>query len=376
MKLPYHAESAILRTFHPVGQGAFYSERHSNPEREFSIVYDCGSSTLKAVELERRVKSSFPKNRDIDILFISHFHDDHINGIKYLAEHCNIKKVILPFIHKNDHAFVRVENFLEHGIEIRDIVAYTINLLGAETAVFVMQEQTVDFAVEPQVVDTGEAIDIRGEALTSQTFNSGTVFAINNDSDWYYVPFNYRHSERILQFKQALENEGVTIDEINAIEDIGKYKRKLRNAYNKVEGGLNSNSLIVFSGPSNPYEIMSHKSYHCACHSCCPHPGAGCLFFGDMNLNEKRIVGNLKSRLGQLSESVGAIQVAHHGSIMNHHESVFNFENITTAIISYGQSNRYGHPSGWVIGELISAGITPILVTENQRSIFIQYQIN
>ena len=29
----------IQRTFHPVGQGAFYSERHEN----YNIVYDCGS---------------------------------------------------------------------------------------------------------------------------------------------------------------------------------------------------------------------------------------------------------------------------------------------------------------------------------------------
>lgn len=37
----------VVRTFHPVGQGAFYSERFynmDNPQAKFNIVNDCGTS--------------------------------------------------------------------------------------------------------------------------------------------------------------------------------------------------------------------------------------------------------------------------------------------------------------------------------------------
>ena len=78
----------LIRTFHPIGQGAFYSERHIFTTTEFTVVYDCGSSTIKGKKLETKINSSFPENQIIDILFISHFHADHINGIEYLKNHC------------------------------------------------------------------------------------------------------------------------------------------------------------------------------------------------------------------------------------------------------------------------------------------------
>jgi len=48
----YHKMS-LIRTFHPVGQGAFYEERHSFGDNEFTIVYDCGSKTLGKKLLDR-----------------------------------------------------------------------------------------------------------------------------------------------------------------------------------------------------------------------------------------------------------------------------------------------------------------------------------
>ena len=37
----------ITRVFHPVGHGAFYSERHDVDGQKFNIVYDCGSLGVK-----------------------------------------------------------------------------------------------------------------------------------------------------------------------------------------------------------------------------------------------------------------------------------------------------------------------------------------
>ena len=37
----------VIRTFHPVGQGAFYSERfceEGTPEAKHNIVFDCGTA--------------------------------------------------------------------------------------------------------------------------------------------------------------------------------------------------------------------------------------------------------------------------------------------------------------------------------------------
>lgn len=95
-------EAMIQRIFHPIGQGAFYSERHEN----FNIVYDCGN--WKNTKLaDRVVKQSFNTTDEIDILFISHFDADHVNKIDTLKTHCKkIKTVVLPLLHKNEKLFL------------------------------------------------------------------------------------------------------------------------------------------------------------------------------------------------------------------------------------------------------------------------------
>ena len=68
----------MKRTFHPVGQGAFYSETHDCNRDKFTIVYDCGSLTDKGIHMKSIIESAFKKKESekkpiIDILFISHF---------------------------------------------------------------------------------------------------------------------------------------------------------------------------------------------------------------------------------------------------------------------------------------------------------------
>ena len=90
----------MARTFHPIGQGAFYSEEFFNSEQNcvFRIVYDCGSlkycglqrnsdgTPLEREDIEERVKRAFPNGHGIDILFVSHFDEDHVNLIPCLTE--------------------------------------------------------------------------------------------------------------------------------------------------------------------------------------------------------------------------------------------------------------------------------------------------
>jgi hypothetical protein len=58
----------IVRTFHPIGQGAFYSERNE----KFNMVYDCGE-WKDSNYANKVVKQSFGTTDTIDLLFISHF---------------------------------------------------------------------------------------------------------------------------------------------------------------------------------------------------------------------------------------------------------------------------------------------------------------
>jgi hypothetical protein len=55
------------RTFQPIGQGAFYIERNKSESIDFTVVYDCGSSTSNGKELELKIKNTFIENYPIDI---------------------------------------------------------------------------------------------------------------------------------------------------------------------------------------------------------------------------------------------------------------------------------------------------------------------
>ena len=71
----------VVRTFHPVGQGTFYSERfYENIEQNVThiMVYDCGVSIRHEWPMSHVVKQAFTDEDEIDYLFISHLDYDHV----------------------------------------------------------------------------------------------------------------------------------------------------------------------------------------------------------------------------------------------------------------------------------------------------------
>jgi hypothetical protein len=89
----------VNQTFHAVGTGTFKSGHILNLEKleEFNWVYDCGSTNQKILN---GVFKSFPASawpKSIDMLVLSHFDDDHVNGVETLLRHCHVKSMILPY---------------------------------------------------------------------------------------------------------------------------------------------------------------------------------------------------------------------------------------------------------------------------------------
>lgn len=62
------------RIFHPIGHGAFYTERfyeRDNDDPSLSVVYDCGSKTPSI--LQNEIDITFLNHDVIDLFFVSHF---------------------------------------------------------------------------------------------------------------------------------------------------------------------------------------------------------------------------------------------------------------------------------------------------------------
>lgn len=93
--------------FQPAGQGLFYTGRVG----KFNFVYDCGTNS-KNTPLSTAIKSYASKLKTpLDLLIISHFHQDHINGIpRLLVAVDKINKVSLPYLSSVERLIAVSEN--------------------------------------------------------------------------------------------------------------------------------------------------------------------------------------------------------------------------------------------------------------------------
>ena len=114
----------LTRTIHPVGQGAFYSETFCVRRKKlFTTVYDCGND--KKVSAEAKIE----KMHKVDLIFISHFHDDHINGIKKILNKNTL--IIIPGISHYTFVIDLMYNYLHTGDKRCGSISLMLDCLSA-----------------------------------------------------------------------------------------------------------------------------------------------------------------------------------------------------------------------------------------------------
>lgn len=104
------------RLQHGVGQGSFHSavirgRGATGASYEFTYVYDCGAGRGKSVpsaiknavkRLDASPRTAKSKAGTIDLLVISHYDRDHINGAQYLVRKLNVSRILLPYLTPED----------------------------------------------------------------------------------------------------------------------------------------------------------------------------------------------------------------------------------------------------------------------------------
>ena len=203
----------MTRTFYPVGQGAFYSERFHCKDGgdDFCVVYDCGTKTSKGKENAAAIiQDAFKDNTPIDVLFISHFDKDHVSMMGELANHRQIKRVVLPLLPVEETAVLQVYYRQTRNLIGNTLLTDPIKLFGEETVVLhvvsgenevreLLQysvESNRDFSPGADVVmlsPNGERVD--AEAGQCTKIPSGTMIFMPR-YQWCYIPHNYKYPER------------------------------------------------------------------------------------------------------------------------------------------------------------------------------------
>ncbi|MGE4332303.1 MAG: MBL fold metallo-hydrolase [Macellibacteroides sp.] len=365
----------LTRVFHPIGQGAFYTERHNFNGENFTIVYDCGSLTLKNEKLKNVIISCFQKDEAIDILFISHFHADHISGIEYLKEHCNIKLVVIPYFDDISKNIAKICNYI-NGYKNTVLIDNPTLFFGEGTRVITIEERNMKsiYNNEPIVINNND------NELQS-TYPSGSNFTYESSSNmqnrkWFFVPYNYKITVNRDRFIQNLNKLSIEVSSINSIKDIIRNIKNITKAYKAISGDLNDTSMLLFSGRM----IDDYLSYYdssldtTTCSSMFQankEIQSGCLYTGDISLNKKDLISELKSDYSLFWPHIGTLQIPHHGSIENFNEDIL-VRNMRIAVFSYGLNNQFGHPSFRVLNQVLSHRLRCVCVTEKRESIYFQ----
>lgn len=367
----------LCRTFHPVGQGLFCSERlYIDGQAEpINVVYDCGCFTPSAdvknryhfqKTLQEQITETFPENTSIQGVFISHLHYDHISGLRELLKR-NVKYLFLPQL---SPALI-LESVLHGKFNASDEeFDETISLIQMLSENSERIEETRIIQISPNNLENNEAlteVDILNDSLKTNHIHDYRIMIGNY---WEYIPFNYYLSDaKSKQLLEELQSESsfahcFSNGEIDfralaiALKD-QDIINQCKSIYKRIFDSENEYSMPVYSGPADHlfwlrYWCEDDRDY-CMCHGychwhrrCC----CGCLYTGDYPAADTTLYRAMEQFYthARVWGRFSTIQVPHHGSWRNHNSDLYRFAR--NAIISAGRRNPYHHPAYEVIRDL------------------------
>lgn len=351
----------MIRTFQPIGQGAFSTEQFD----DLTIVYDCGSDN--EIILKKEIKSVFEKGQDIDAVFISHLHSDHVNGLEFLLNYCNVKRIFMPLLTENEKIHLIIQN---------EIIQKRISLF-LETLIETQTIENVPVILVPETENDSqlnleqESIQI-DSSITSDKLKQNPKLSHKSIADWVFIPFNFRQFQRNAHLITKLGTEKITWSNISEFKNLWqeeKQRKKIVEIYKSIPGSMNANSMTLYSGPETNRKDFHHHFietihfYPFYRH----HYLAGCLYFGDYEALGKQKWTQFINHYNDYWKNVGIVQIPHHGSKYNYNREINN-ENSKISIISAGIKNRHRHPHASTLKDIILDYGLPLIVSENVGS--------
>ena len=213
------------------------------------------------------------------------------------------------------------------------------------------------------IVSESEAMQINEPQIISANIVSP------QGGSWVYIPYNPSHNPvndiiAVLNRNQALTNLAKAFEQ----KEFDKVKEEIRNAnlddlkqayWNAFGKNHHYYVMPVYSGYNNPALINDERV---------------CLFTGDYDASDLAKMDALRNPILKKWDSVGTIQVPHHGSMHNSCQDLYVDKGKNYVISSFGPS-RYHHPHGetleficegkcaklWLVGTKDSAKFSYVL---------------
>lgn len=406
----HHENGSVLRTiaglelhWWPVGQGLFHSGRLLGlTGRTYHWVYDCGSSSKGKIRDDAIAEYRKPHRRRINLVTLSHFDKDHINGIEALVHGIRVDKMLLPYLPMHDRLLIAIAEGIDVGEPLFeffvDPAAYLTGLDGNDIGEIVFvpaagpddsapgeaDEGPVDpdFPIDEPKIDEGkppkEFSDDpigrgSGQGKTRFLRPGGRIFI---PQLWEFVPYNdaelqpkatpsfERRARRLARnFATKLTRRDAAL-------------KLLKRLYDKTFGGRsrprNLVSLFLYSGPvGDPVSLATYWAT-APVRLNDANDNFAQLSTGDGYLKTAAQLNALRHfyRNERRLERSGIFQVMHHGARGNWHKGVAAAVKPAVSIFSSNPVRvPWGHPHAEVLRDFWSW--SPVQVDEVQSFHFL-----
>lgn len=346
----------VTKSFYPVGQGGFYSERILYNGKPFTIVYDCGAVVKSPRSGPTKELIDCINNSGlgkVDVVVISHLDDDHINGLylfeTYLSKQ-NCKPLIfipqtqpfdlLLFYCKSSSQSIKL--FLETAHEEKRIV-------------FISNENNDDKEnIKDLILEDGSIkIDatLGGKTLSHDGLFSPSFQMMAKN------PWRFKFYVKKRRFKKLKQKEESLIRSINSFQLFQKEKNRLKEIYRTVGRQMNGSSMSMLSFPkideptSNSVGV---KNAHVT------------WMNGDAILKGERNMDAIEKHFIVAKNFNIDYQMPHHGSVENFMR--FPWNKSVKSYIWFGTKNSYGHPDSKVVNFAKNKSLKCTLISEKIKS--------
>ncbi len=364
--------------FHAVGQGLFYSG--SLDKGKFNFVYDCGTSTNQKY-VQREINSLLKdlnydsKHRPVfDFVAISHLHYDHYSGLKYLMEHSQIKKILLPYFPREFNLLnlilyydmiVKTGKNYEDCRQQAEFISGLYGQIYDSNSYHFPEIHINDDYIRPEIrVVLPSKINVNKCINNSEYIDCKYWKFVFINKIWDNLDIIKDKIECILTAKMRQPYaERSFVDYIATCDN--KYN-EIKDIYNAVFGknfNLNLTSTVMLHYPIAVQNCEYNKNISYDHNFSEGTPTT--LLCGDAEF-DNQMTKELKSALPQNTEldDITILQVPHHGSAKNWKTVVENGIFAKKYIIPFGLGNGYGHPSKNVIDEIFTLGYDYSTVTQ------------
>jgi len=390
------------RTQQPAGQGGFHTGELCIGQTRLRYIYDCGSTTQAHIDTAvKAYADSIGKGRDkpmVEVLFISHFDDDHIKGLETLFKHVRIKKAVIPYMDDFERLYLYAEASSDGEVSegfrfcmshpykwLRDHEVEQVVVVGGNGDVG-PQRPTTESPI-PELTSEyrqTEFLDLKPNDVVQfddplcedvnyvMHMHHDEQFNLTNGvcalADWYFLtyvhPWKDKRSAFVNLVQQSLISKVPYIVHAlrkDCVVDVLKDPECVKiitDCYNQVWKGAkqkkNATTMSLYSGPYTQSTFLNIVKRGEKGMSCCnvdtkglPVLGmqqrAGWLLTGDAPIKEKSRLMPFLYHYYDIQDFVGVLMLPHHGSNANFNPKILSYLNAPFYSIAAGMTKYHPH---------------------------------